>query len=491
MNESILGIAIQTIIWMCIIYIVYDVNNIYESPDSIILLVLLILLYIYFYELLYKSKIFNLLYRKPIKINTNMDILKFLSLSNPYLLIKSSAFHLNNQSKNEIKEVTYKSKDFIEFHNIKDYTNIQSTPLFSNSILTSKLILIDISLFIRFPSNQVSNEIDSIIEKLKNCVSTKDKFYDCKTKFVFRHLTEKDNYFIFHKNDISFKKYIMIILYLLLIGEFYKLYLNSFIYNCHIDLVKEINFMSHPFGKDTVGRIISNKEFNYSKDIENIDFTDEIISIKKDTSSTISNIITKNYLDQNDKLPEKKKIIYMKDENLGLNKGNYKEFNKEGVVRKNILMNKSKEIDNPLQLKVEDLKKSIKENNEIFSVEDDIKKNISLLNSKIDNSMNQSINIVQSSNSNYNTFSSYNKNNLFLEKFTSFEENENKVNLRNTTQFPPSTFRKKEDSEKKDSDDDFSSDIRKEMFDLFDNTLHSKNYKVKIKKKNIDKVNKK
>jgi hypothetical protein len=236
--KNLIGVIIQSIIWLCIIYIRYDAQYLYEYPDYFIFIILCFLLLVYFYEFCFNSNLFSILSKKLIIVNTKMDIIKFLVQSKPYLEIVSRAYHYNYEKIN----VTHEKYQLFNFDEIKDFSIIKSMKLYPEEIhVDGKIILLDINLLIKFLTQEQNDELDQFILKIKNEISLKDKYYDCKTKFIFRYLEEKNNLFMLNKGKVFlFKKGFMIFFYALLLGEFYKLYIEYYIYYTSVDLVKQI-----------------------------------------------------------------------------------------------------------------------------------------------------------------------------------------------------------------------------------------------------------
>jgi hypothetical protein len=260
-HRTLIGIGIQTLIWICIFYINYLSNHITDYPNYFVLVILSIALFIYFFEFMWNSKMNLILSQKRRQVSSKHDLIKYLTLSKPYLEVSSKAYHYYNDK----PVLTYEKVQLFDFDDIKDQTIVKYINFYSDEIsLKDKLIALDINLFMRFIDQSCHDELDSEIQKIKNDVSFKDKYYECKTKFIFRFLEEHNN--IFTLNECSFwclSRFWMVFFYLLLIGEFYKIYFNSCVYYTCVELVKQVG-RSH--SNKRLGNFIAFEAFYLQED---------------------------------------------------------------------------------------------------------------------------------------------------------------------------------------------------------------------------------
>lgn len=268
MSENrLVGFGIQTLIWLCLVYIFNLKESLFEFPGFIVILILIISLIIYFTGLLGDSFMFKILSNGPLrKVGSKLDLISYLTHSKPHLEVLTRAYHYENNDK---LVINYERKHYFEFEEIKDYTVVRYLPVFSEEVnLTNKIIVGDIDLKIKYEDESCTSEMESIVNKIKNEDSFKDKYYDCKLKFVFRHLKDRENIFVLSNSELLFvSEFWMYLAYLLLVGEFYKIYFEKFIYRCSFDLIKQIS--RHHRSK--LGKLISLKSFNQSEDLNLVD----------------------------------------------------------------------------------------------------------------------------------------------------------------------------------------------------------------------------
>lgn len=255
-GKSIIGLCVQTLIWISILYIKYDKYEIYDFPDSFLIVILAITLFIYFYELMWNSSINSILSKKLKPVRSKLEIIRFLTQSKPYFEVTSRAYHYNYEK----VVISYERTQLFDFEDIKDCSIVKFMNIYSQEIvLDNKFTVIDINLFIKFMDASCQEELDGQVQKIKNEDSFRDKYYDCRTKFVFRHLEDQENVFMFENQTFWFaSKGWMILFYVLLVGEFYKIYFESLLHRCTIDLVKQIN-RAHP--KRKLGQFITYQNF--------------------------------------------------------------------------------------------------------------------------------------------------------------------------------------------------------------------------------------
>lgn len=251
-GKGLIGICIQTLIWICILFIQNDKYEIYEFPDSFLIVILAIGLFIYFYELMWNSSINSILSKRIHKVNSKNELIKFLTQSKPFFEIISRAFHYSYEK----KTVSFERELYFEFNDVKDYSFIKFMNIYSNEVaLDNRIIVIDLNLLVKFEDSGCQEELDGVVQKIKNEDTFRDRYYDLKTKFAFRRLDEKENVFVFENQSFWFaSKSWMIIFYILLVGEFYKIYFESLLYRCSVDLVKQIN---RPGQNSKIGKLLN------------------------------------------------------------------------------------------------------------------------------------------------------------------------------------------------------------------------------------------
>lgn len=294
-GKGVIGLCIQTLIWICILYIKYDKYEIYDFPDSFLIVILAIGLFIYFYELMWNSSINSILSKRLNKVNTKLDLIRLLIESKPNFEVNSRGFHYNYEK----IIVSFERLLYFEFDEVKDYSNIKFMNTYSEeAVIENKIMVIDINLLVRFMDVGCQDELESFVQKIKNEDSFRDRYYDCKTKFAFQRFDEKENVFVFENQSFWFaSKAWMIIFYALLVGEFYKIYFESLLHRCSIDLVKQI---SRPRPNARIGRMLNEKwQFPERSDLNDLPSSRRQISNTSKSFSIASNTnnrLTSNYI---------------------------------------------------------------------------------------------------------------------------------------------------------------------------------------------------
>lgn len=373
-KSIVVGLAIQSIIWICIVYLVYTNNTKLLFSDIIIIIVLAISLFVYFNELLLNSRMFYLLSKSIKVVKSKEDMFKFITSCKTYLEINTKYYHYDTSTKlNDNKIITYDKTNIIDFKNISDLSSTLNNNFMIKKYKTNKkIIIVNLKLFLKYKDSKCYEEINKIINNIESKASMKDEYYENNTKYVFKNLDNNDNIFVvdessFNNNKINLTSSIllskiwMIIFYCMLIGELYKLFFNCAIYETEIELIKQVNTDAF---NNKLGNLLSYNDYVNLED-NNINVNSNlIIEFKHNNSNTnkssfkenkvilinemsycngnnnrkISNGSVKNYvkdfsceevmtplIDNYDPLFDENKIIEVNDDN---NKNNNKKSNK-------------------------------------------------------------------------------------------------------------------------------------------------------------------
>ena len=253
-KSIVVGLAIQSIIWICIVYLVYTNNTKLLFSDIIIIIVLAISLFVYFNELLLNSRMFYLLSKSIKVVKSKEDMFKFITSCKTYLEINTKYYHYDTSTKlNDNKIITYDKTNIIDFKNISDLSSTLNNNFMIKKYKTNKkIIIVNLKLFLKYKDSKCYEEINKIINNIESKASMKDEYYENNTKYVFKNLDNNDNIFVvdessFNNNKINLTSSIllskiwMIIFYCMLIGELYKLFFNCAIYETEIELIKQVN----------------------------------------------------------------------------------------------------------------------------------------------------------------------------------------------------------------------------------------------------------
>lgn len=261
MKVRIAGLAVQILIWLILFYLYFDNKNILEFPNYLVFAVLLIALFIYFTELLFKSMAYVVLDVKPKIVRDKMDIIKYLTNARLYLEIHSKAFHYRGNEEVD----SYNKKFYYEFEDVKDHSSVKTMPLyFDETCSPDQLVVVDVCLSTRFSDYSCQEELDACVTKLKNDVSFKDKYFETKTTYILKGVKKHLNVFSCqNKQSFFVNKTLFIISYLLLVGEFYKLILDSYIVRFVVEVEKQIN---RTHANKRLGKIVE-----LSKNVESMD----------------------------------------------------------------------------------------------------------------------------------------------------------------------------------------------------------------------------
>lgn len=274
LTERVFGLLIQSLIWMCILFLYYEGHPYIVFPSILIIFTLIISLFLYFYEFLFNSKVFSLISKKKITIGTVKELLIKLAKSKPYVEIHAKAFHFN---KHEKEETTFEKLYLYEFNNIDDVSATKDLEQVLQENLTSlqtQLILIDLNLEIIFNDNDCIDDLNACVNKIKNETSFLDKYYEVKTKYIFKSLKLEENLFIFNqgKNNLLFNKYLFVFSYLILLGEFYKMIIQKNIIKIDFEMIKKV---MNTGNTSKLGKIINYDPF-FEDESEHIDLLNSL-----------------------------------------------------------------------------------------------------------------------------------------------------------------------------------------------------------------------
>jgi len=257
MSERIIGLSVQTLVWLCFLVLYFKGGSLLALPNLIIFLVLLAALFCYFYEYLFHSKTFNLLTQKRKVVQSKYDIINRLTKSKPYVEISTKAFHYDND-----KEVVTSEKFYLyEFQDVKDQSQVKYIDVYlSDDHTKDQLIVLDLSINVIFSDKSCLEELDASVNKIKNDTSFLDKYYEVKTKYILKNLQQQENTFIYKENEASFlfNPYVFMFSYFILVGEFYKMLVEKNIFAMSFDLQKQVNKFSND---KKLGKIIDYDSF--------------------------------------------------------------------------------------------------------------------------------------------------------------------------------------------------------------------------------------
>lgn len=237
MADKLIGISVQTLIWMCMVYLYFKIGSFNEIPNIIILVSLIIALFVYFFEFLFNSKTFSILSQKKKPVKGIKEIVSKLSSSKPYVEIYAKAFNY----KDEKEVISYEKFFLYEFRSVSDSSQTSYLELFlHDNKVNSKLIILDLNVNVKF-HNQISlEELNKSVNKIKNETSMLDKYYLVKTQYILKGLKKTENLFVI-ENSLLFNPYVFVFFYFLLIGEFYKMIVEKNMIRICYDLHKQVN----------------------------------------------------------------------------------------------------------------------------------------------------------------------------------------------------------------------------------------------------------
>lgn len=282
MIDNIIGLSLQTFIWISLGYVYLDFNtkNIYLFPYNIIVYALAISVFVYFFEFLFRSKLYSILtkYRKYTKsIQSMINIVSKAKLS---LEVYTKAFHYKNNkeilTKNEIITL-----NFTDVEDLSKISEIESFYVSQNA--KTKLIIMDIDLSIEYDEKSNYLLLEKRINDIKTELSLKDKYYEVQTGYTLEDLSKKENIFIIEnsRNSFLFNPYFLILSYLLLIGEFYRIVIEMNLLYCLITLNKSIKGIDIS-KKDRIEKLFNNSNDSFlnddDKDMIVFDTKEEIIN---------------------------------------------------------------------------------------------------------------------------------------------------------------------------------------------------------------------
>lgn len=313
MIDNIIGLSLQTFIWISLGYLYFDFNtkNIYLFPYNIIVYALAISVFVYFFEFLFRSKLYGILtkYRKYTKsISTMIGIVSKAKLS---LEVYTKAFHYKNN-----KEILTKNEIIaLNFTEVEDLTKISEIEAFyENQNAKNKLIIMDIDLHIDYDEKSNYLLLEKRVNDIKTELSLKDKYYEVQTGYSLEDLSKKENVFLIEscKNSFLYNPYLLILSYIFLIGEFYRIIIEMNLLYCLITLNKNIKGVDIS-KKDRIEKIFNSSNDSFLNDDEDKDMivfdtkTDSLLN-KNQTSRVNDNLKNRNdsnvYLDINENIKD-------------------------------------------------------------------------------------------------------------------------------------------------------------------------------------------
>lgn len=253
------GAIVQSLIWLVSYHAFFYRDNsiLFKNPYLIFYIAfILILFYFYFFDLLLNSFIFKVLSEKYKIVKSRLNIIRYLTFSQLYLEITSKAFV------NEKNDPSYNKMDLLEFKDVKDVSMVKKMSLFDlENKNKSKLIVIKVNVNFTYFDKACEDEVNNILEDIKIKTSLKDKFSEVKTNYYLKGISKDINVFsIMQDHNPILNKILLIISYVILIGEVYKFICYLFIETHNVDISKEIN----------------RKHANIGSFVQNIDEDDEL-----------------------------------------------------------------------------------------------------------------------------------------------------------------------------------------------------------------------
>lgn len=258
MADKLIGISVQTLIWMCMVYLYFKIGSFDEIPNIIILVSLIIALFVYFFEFLFNSKTFSILNQKKKQVKGIKEIVNKLSSAKPYVEIYAKAFNY----KDEKDVISYEKFFLYEFRSVSDSSQTSYLELFlQDNKVNSKLVILDLNVNVKF-HNQISlEELNKSVNKIKNETSMLDKYYLVKTQYILKGLKKTENLFII-ENSLLFNPYVFVFFYFLLIGEFYKMIVEKNMIRICYDLHKQVNKSNKEDSKNQLIEVKDNQTQN-------------------------------------------------------------------------------------------------------------------------------------------------------------------------------------------------------------------------------------
>lgn len=247
--ETLIGLSVQSLIWISLFYLLISSVKALSLLGITLIFLLLICLYIYFVVLLFRSNEWELLTMNQIKVTSVEKLIRLLKRARPYTEIQASSFYDKNK--------TIKSSEdsyLFKFNAFKDITNDKELSIPEDEAV-NRLNIVDLDITVRFNDPSARSELEEAVTEAKNRVSITDKYFSFERLYKLKGFELRNNIVVVEGAEpVLVDKVYMMISYFLLIGEFYKIYINRIINRKRISIVKQINRKNG----DPIGEIVEN-----------------------------------------------------------------------------------------------------------------------------------------------------------------------------------------------------------------------------------------
>ena len=255
--SHLLGISVQSILWIILLYLVFNSQseNFFEFPQILIMSLFLALFIFYFYTFLISSEVYKIISLKHEGkykvVSSFQEIINIISKSPLIMQINQKAYSIVNNE----KIVSLENSLYFQYELTKEYSSVKNIEKFD-------IIVMNISLNISFDKDSYDDQIE-LLKDLKNKISVKDKYFNVDHFFMLHEFNDTPTIFLL-KDNFIFSKFLLILSYILLFGEIYQIFIENYILQMDYEVKRIV--LSNKGKKPKLGYFIEKPKYEINLD---------------------------------------------------------------------------------------------------------------------------------------------------------------------------------------------------------------------------------